>query len=106
MATYKAKWDPEYRKKWGIKNEYALRLPNDIPKKIQNICKIAYKALQIDGYARFDLRLTSQNEIYVIEANANPALTVDDELAESDKKTDITYNKLLQKILNLGLQRG
>ncbi|MFH1798689.1 MAG: ATP-grasp domain-containing protein [Candidatus Omnitrophota bacterium] len=106
LATYKAKWDHEYRKKWGIKNEYALRLPSDLPKKIQNICKIAYKALQLDGYARFDLRVTPQNEIYIIEANANPALTINDELAESAKKTNVTYDKLLQKIINLGLQRG
>ena len=47
------------------------------------ICKRAYRALVIDSYGRFDLRLTPGGEIFIIEANANPALTMDDELAES-----------------------
>ena len=40
LATYKAKWDKKYRKKWGIKNEFAGRLPNGINEKINNICNI------------------------------------------------------------------
>ncbi len=105
LATYKAKWDKKYRRKWGIKNEFAGRLPNGTSKRIESICKRAYRALLLDGYGRFDLRLTSEGEIYIIEANANPALTIDDEFAESAKKEGLSYDKLLQKILNLAFQR-
>ncbi|MEA3488747.1 MAG: hypothetical protein U9R44_00180 [Candidatus Omnitrophota bacterium] len=104
LATYKAKWDRKYRGKWGIKNEFAGRLPDGVPDKIEHICKRAYKALMIDSYARFDLRLTSKGEVFIIEANANPELAQGDEFAESAEKAGLSYDKLLQKILKLGLE--
>ncbi|MFH1552891.1 MAG: hypothetical protein ABID83_04560 [Candidatus Omnitrophota bacterium] len=104
LATYKAKWDKKYREKWGIKNEFAGRLPNGVPEKILHICKRAYRALLIDSYGRFDLRMTPEGEIFVIEANANPDLDRGDEFAESASKAGISYDKLIQKILNLALQ--
>lgn len=104
LATYKAKWDKKYRKKWGIKNEFAGRLPNGATEKINSICKRAYRALLIDSYGRFDLRLTPEGEVYVIEANANPALSKEDEFAESAAKAGLGYDKLMEKILKLAFK--
>jgi len=105
IATYKAKWDYEYREKWGIKNEFAGRLPNGLAKKVEEICKRAYKALNMQCYDRFDIRITTDSKIYIIEANANPCLDEYDELGQSAIKAGITYNKLIQKIINMGLKR-
>ena len=105
LATYKAKWDKKYRKKWGIKNGFAGRLPNGAEAKIYNICKRAYRALLIDSYGRFDLRLTPEGEVYIIEANANPDLSKEDEFAESAAKAGIGYDKLMQKILKMAIER-
>ncbi len=106
IATYKAKWDSQYRKKWDIKNMFAARLPSGLAEKINEICKRAFRALNMECYARFDIRLTSDSRIYIIEANANPSLDPEDELAQSAEKEGIGYNKLIQKILMLGLKRG
>ena len=105
IATYKAKWDDEYRQKWGIKNEFAGRLPNGLAEKVEEVCKRAYKVLDIQCYARFDIRVTSDSKISIIEANANPCLEECDELGQSAAKAGISYNKLIQKIINLGLER-
>ncbi len=105
IATYKAKWDHEYRQKWGIKNEFAGRLPNGLAEKVEEVCKRAYKVLNMQCYARFDIRVTSDSKIYIIEANANPCLDEYDELGQSAAKAGISYNKLIQKIINLGLER-
>lgn len=105
IATYKAKWDYKYRQKWGIKNEFAGRLPNGLAEKVEEACKRAYKALNMQCYARFDIRVTSDSKIYIIEANANPCLDEHDELGQSAAKAGIPYNKLIQKIMNLGLER-
>ncbi|MFC1479981.1 hypothetical protein ACFL5Y_00845 [Candidatus Omnitrophota bacterium] len=104
VATYKAKWDKKYRDRWGIKNEFAGRLPNGIPDKIVHICKRAYRALMIDSYGRFDLRLTPQGEVFIIEANANPELAQGDEFAEAAEKAGVGYDKLIRKILAIALQ--
>lgn len=106
IATYKAKWDFDYREKWGIKNVFAGRLPNGLNNKINEICKRAYRALNMRCYARFDIRVTPENNIYIIEANANPCLARYDELVQSAEKAGISYNKLIQKIVNLAFQRN
>jgi D-alanine-D-alanine ligase len=104
MATYKAKWDEEYRKRRGISNGYA-DLPAAISTRIMNTCKRAYRALGVDGYARFDCRLTESGRLYILEANANPELAQGDEFAESAAKAGLTYDRLLQQLLNGALRR-
>src|SRR5438552_17571875 len=72
IATYKAKWDEEYRKRWGLANQFAEDLDPALVAKIQETCKDIYRLLTIDGYARIDLRVTPENKIYCIAANPNP----------------------------------
>ena len=105
IATYKAKWDEKYREKWGIKNVLAGRLPNGVEEKIANICKRAYRVLRIQGYGRFDLRLTPENEVFILEANPNPILSKDEDFAQSAEKEGITYENLINNILQLALRR-
>ena len=105
IATYKAKWDDSYRKKWGIRNEQAASLPEGIEEKIRHICKIAYRVLHIDGYARFDLRLTAEGEVFIIEANANPELAKGEDFAASAEKSGIGYDELIERIIRLAFQR-
>ena len=106
IATYKAKWDEKYRKRWGIKNVFAGRLPDGMEEKIANICKRAYRGLRMQGYARFDLRLTPQNEVYILEANPNPMLRKDEDFAQSAEKGGLPYKDLIQKVLQLALRRA
>ncbi|MFH1772545.1 MAG: ATP-grasp domain-containing protein [Candidatus Omnitrophota bacterium] len=105
IATYKAKWDYDYRQKWGIKNVFVGRLAEGLEKKISETCKRAYRALDIKCYARFDIRVTKDNAVYIIEANANPNLDKYDELAQSAEKAQMPYPKLIQKIIRLAFQR-
>ena len=106
IATYKAKWDNEYRKKWGIQNVFANNMPEGLEKKITHICKTAFRALNLNSYARFDLRVTSDGKIYVLEVNANPCLAKDDEIAQSAEKSGLGYVKLIQKIVSLALNNN
>ncbi|MFH1395279.1 MAG: ATP-grasp domain-containing protein [Candidatus Omnitrophota bacterium] len=105
IATYKAKWDNDYRSKWGIKNVFAGRLPEGWEEKIVTICKRAYRALHLDGYARFDVRVTPEGQVYVIEVNLNPSLERDDEFERSANKAGISFDELIQKIVFLAFNR-
>ncbi len=105
VATYKAKWDDAYRDKWGISSRFADDLPLDLTKKILAVCKKAYRALNIDGCARFDCRLTKDNELYILEANGNPDLAQDDEFAESARVAGLSYDTLLTKLINQAFHR-
>ena len=103
IATYKGKWDDNYRKKWGIKNVFAGRLPEGWEGKIIDICKRAHRSLNLKCYTRVDVRVTNEGQIYVIEVNANPNLEREDEFANSADKAGVPFESLVQKIINLAL---
>ncbi len=104
IATYRAKWDEEYRKKWGLQNQFADALDPALAKDIVQTCKRIYRLLTIDGYARVDLRVTAANEIYFIEANPNPILAADEDFAQSAFKAGVTYPQLIERIIRTGLK--
>ncbi len=104
MATYKVKWDYKYRDRWGIDYQYARNLPNGTAERITRLCKCAYKILDLNGYARFDLRLGKDGKIYMIEANPNPAIAHNDEYSFAADKAGLDYHSLIQRIINLGLR--
>src|SRR5882762_5205667 len=103
IATYKAKWDEEYRKRWGLKNQFAQNLDPALVREIQQTCKRIYHLLTIDGYARIDLRVTADNRVYFIEANPNPILAPDEDFAQSALKANLPYPQLIDRIIRLGL---
>ncbi len=105
FATFKAKWDEEYRNKWGIVNGFATGLAAEMSSKLTDTCKRAYRSLNLDGYARFDCRLTGEGKLYIIEANGNPELAQGDEFAESAQRAGISYDTLLDRILRLAFAR-
>ncbi len=103
MATYKVKWDREYRERWGIEYVFAHALPAKVSERLTRLCKRIYRVLDLSGYARFDLRLTNEGGLYVLEANPNPAIASDDECALSAEKAGLSYPQFIHRIVTLGL---
>ncbi len=103
IATYKAKWDEEYRRRWGLQNQFAEELDPGVIRNIEAVCRRIYHLLTIDGYARLDLRLNAANELYFIEANPNPILAADEDFALSALKSGLSYPQLVERIVRLGL---
>ncbi len=106
IATRKVKWDYDYQKKYGIASGEAENLPDGVAERIVRMSKRIYRVLDISGYARIDMRLSREGELFVLEANPNPQLAYGEDFAESAEKAGLDYAELLQRILNLGLRRG
>ena len=104
IATDRVKWSVKYQKKYGIDSGIAKDLPEGLAEKIQHLCKRAYRALELSGYARIDLRLDQAGNPWVIEANPNPQIAKGEDFAASADKAGIGYESLLQRIVNLGLR--
>lgn len=102
IATSKVKWDWKYQKKRQIRIKPA-QLPEELDERLVRLAKRVYRALGLSGYARIDFRLTEAGEPFVIEANPNADLGRDEEFHEAVYAGHMTYNDLLQRILNLGL---
>jgi D-alanine-D-alanine ligase len=106
IATYKAKWDEEYRKRKKIRNVFAKGLPDELTAKISDICTTAFHALWLQDYGRVDLRLAHDDEVYVLEVNPNPFLAVENEMADAAEKAGLKYNEFVQRIVDEAVARG
>ncbi len=104
IATERVKWDEAYQKKIGIETRAAEDLPDGVEDRIFKLCKRIYRVLSMSGYGRMDLRLTPDGRVYFLEANPNPNLSYGEDLAESAEKIGVSYESLLQRIINLGLR--
>ena len=104
IATDRVKWSVKYQKKYGIDSGPALDLPEAKNNEIQHLCKRAYRALELSGYARIDLRLDEAGNVWVLEANPNPQIARGEDFAASAEKQGVSYEALLQRIINLGLR--
>jgi D-alanine-D-alanine ligase len=104
IATDRVKWSVKYQKKYGIESGPARDLPDAVADRIQHICKRAYRALEISGYARIDLRLEENGNVWTIEANPNPQIAKGEDFAASAQRIGLAYDTLLQRIINLGLR--
>jgi len=102
IATGKVKWDYAYQEKVGV-TTVAAELSSELKKKIDHVSKRIYRALSISGYARLDFRLTSDDRLYLLEANPNPNLCFGEDFAEAAEHGGVAYDALLQKIITLGL---
>ena len=103
IATERVKWSTKYQRKYGIKTQEA-KLGEDVARRVQHLCKRVYRALDLSGYARIDIRMDEAGRPYVIEANPNPQLAWGEDFAESAERAGVSYEQLLQRILLTGLQ--
>jgi len=103
IATRQTKWNAEYRRQHGIDSFAAKGLSKSLRMHIEATAKHIYQALSLTGVGRIDFRLSSDNQLYFLEANANPNLSADEDLAASAALAGDDYATLLKKIVKLGL---
>jgi D-alanine-D-alanine ligase len=103
IATERVKWSTQYQKRHGIMTDRAA-LDVTLAERLQQIAKRSYRALDLSGYARIDLRMDGDGRVFVLEANPNPNLAYGEDFAESAEISGVTYERLLDRILALGLR--
>jgi D-alanine-D-alanine ligase len=104
IATDRVKWNAKYQKKYGIDSGPANGLPDEMANDVQHLCKRAFRALELSGYARIDLRMDGAGDVWVLEANPNPQIAKGEDFAASAEKVGMSYEAVLQRIINLGLR--
>jgi D-alanine-D-alanine ligase len=105
IATERVKHDVAYQKKHGVRLTPVPDQPQGLVAKLERLSKRIYRMLELEGYARIDYRLDREDEIYFLEANPNPEIARFEEFASAAESTGLSYESLLQRVLNLGLRR-
>jgi D-alanine-D-alanine ligase len=101
----KAKWDPQSPRFKGTKSVFPEDLSDETRAKLERVALDAYRALRVRDYGRVDLRMAETGEIFVIEVNASCYLEQKSEFAMAAAKAGIEYPQLLQRIVDLALER-
>jgi len=105
IATQYAKWDETYRARRGIKNVFARPIAKTTRQRLEEICRTAFRALWLCDYARLDVRLTPDGEIWIIEANANPFISYGHDVANAAEKAGMDYYEFIQRIVTVAVER-
>jgi len=103
IASDRAKWDPEYQRKVGLKTGPA-RLPKKVQAKLADLSKDIYRLLGMSGYARLDYRVTEDGDAYLLEANPNPQIAKDEDFAQSAKHAGKEYPELIDQLMQFGMK--
>jgi D-alanine-D-alanine ligase len=106
IATAKVKHDRDYQQRHKIEHGPAKDLTPELRNRIENLAKRIYRTLGLDGYARIDFRLATDNTPYFLEANPNPEIAQSEEFAHAAAHDKIKYRDLLNRIVALGMQRS
>lgn len=109
IASWEAKWGDEGDEKGaefeGTKSVFPTDLSEDLTQRIQRVAIDAFQALRLRDYGRIDLRVTPDEQIYVIEANPNCYLEKNSEFARAAEKAGLNYTALIARIIELAAGR-
>lgn len=83
--------------------------PADIPRELADemirISIAAFKALQLRDFARVDLRMDGENNIYILEINSMASLGPSGSYVHAAGKAGYTFKTLVNKMLDVGVIR-
>lgn len=105
IAGREVKFDRDSEAYKVTKSALAENLDEETTQKLQEAAKTSYRALKLRDYGRIDMRLTSDGEIYVIEANPNPWLLSGAEFAMAARGSERTYTEMIDAIVKAAMAR-
>lgn len=106
IVSYQAKWDSLHEAYHKTIPICPAKLPKKLLAKIEKIALKAFSVLHLRDYARVDMRLRADGEVFVLEANPNPDLSEGAGFMRSAEAAGYPYEKALDKLIQLALERG
>jgi D-alanine-D-alanine ligase len=81
-------------------------LPKEVARELQSQALLAFNALGCEVYSRVDFRLNEKFETYCLEVNSLPGMTSTSLVPKMAKAVGISFEQLIERIINLSLQAG
>ncbi len=106
IVGFKAKWFPESPEYQGSMPVCPAPIEGALREQVEHIALAAYEACGLRDYGRIDLRWDGQHQPMVIDVNPNPAISRDAGFVLSAQKAGLSYEDLLERIVQLALERS
>ena len=104
ILTLRAKFDARFQDEHSLLIGPAEDFTEEQERRMAGLARRIYRALGLSGYARLDFRLDARGQPFFIEANPNPDIAADAEFAHSAEAAGYSYQRLIQRIVALGLR--
>ncbi len=108
IASWDAKWGDDTgggAEFEGTTSMFPEDLPEDLTKRLHTVAVDAFHALRLRDYARIDLRMNENDDVFVIEVNPNCYLERESEFARAAARGGLEYDALIGRILELAMAR-
>ena len=97
---YEAKYQP------GASEEICpAPVSDEIRDQAQDYAMRAHQALRLSGYSRTDMRLDPDGNLYLLETNTIPGMTETSLLPRMAAAHGLSFARLLEKLIELGMER-
>ncbi len=98
-------FDAKYVDPSAAKLVVPAELDSDIQQKVMKLSIDAYQALRCEDYARVDLFLSEQGQVFVNEINTIPGFTNSSMFPKMWENMGISYTDLITRILEMAVNR-
>lgn len=105
IVSFQAKWDPFHEAYHSTVAVCPAELPAEVEEKAKDLAFKAFNALGCRDYARVDMRLTENHELFVLEVNPNPDLTEDAGFMRSTRAAGYSFRRTLKRIVEFAWAR-
>lgn len=105
IVSYQAKWDTHHEAYHKTIPMCPANLSAKIEKKAKEIAIKSFHVMECRDYARVDIRLTKDEDIYVLEVNPNPDLTESAGFMRSAEADGMSYPQVLKKLVEMAYAR-
>jgi D-alanine-D-alanine ligase len=101
IVDFKAKWEMESFEYENTVREFpGDKISKELEINLKNAARDCWHLFGLKGYARVDARTDSNNNVYVIEINANPCISPDGGFVAATKMGGYTFSEVIQRIIN------
>jgi D-alanine-D-alanine ligase len=81
--------------------EFPAKLSPALTAEAQRLAVLAYRALKLDGCARIDFRMTSEGELFCLEANTSPGMTGTSLIPQAAAAEGMDFSSFCDRIVAL-----
>jgi D-alanine-D-alanine ligase len=99
IVSYKAKWVEESFQYDNSTRDFPDDISHDLHDDINNTVLKCWKTFGLRGYARVDMRVDENQNIFVLEVNANPCISPDSGFLAACRKAGYSYSFVVSRII-------
>lgn len=101
IVDFKAKWEMDSFEYANTVREFpGEKISKQLENNLKEAARACWHLFGLKGYARVDARIDSDENVYIIEINANPCISPDGGFVAATKMGGYTFTEVIERIIN------